>query len=517
MSRTNWATVRLAEVADVRLGRQRSPKRSVGPNMRPYMRAANVTWAGISLHDVKEMDFSPHEFETYALRRGDILLAEASGSASEVGKPAVWNEQVPDCCFQNTLIRVRTTPELVPFLHLHFYKDALTGAFARASRGVGIHHLGAEALVEWELQLPAVAEQRRIVSALESYFTRLNDAVATLERVQRNLKRYRASVLKAAVEGRLVPTEAELARAEGRSYEAASTLLTRILAERRRRWEEAELAKIKAKGRVPKDDKWKAKYVEPIAPDTSELPLLPEGWCWASAEALSDETRSITYGVVKLGPVTSGGIPTLRSSNVRHLRLDLDYVKPISRRVSDGYRRTVLQGDEVLVTVRGTLGGVAATPATCVGFNISREVAMIALIEPRLTSLVAIFIASDALQNWIMRRTRGIAYTGINIGTLKELPIPLPPLAEQSRIVESVDRQLSVGDATEASAVANVLRCRGLRQSILTWAFEGRLVDQDPTDEPASVLLERIRAERASATDTPPRRARRANGRAPRS
>ena len=83
----------------------------------------------------------------------------------------------------------------------------------------------------------------------------------------RNLKRYRASVLKAAVEGRLVPTEAELARAEGRDYEPASVLLERILAERRRRWEEAELAKMKAKGKTPKGDRWRAKYKEPIPPD----------------------------------------------------------------------------------------------------------------------------------------------------------------------------------------------------------------------------------------------------------
>ena len=138
-----------------------------------------------------------------------------------------------------------------------------------------------------ELAGAATPEQHRIVEAIESYFTRLDDAVATLERVQRNLKRYRASVLKAAVEGRLVPTEAELARAEGRDYEPASVLLERILAERRRRWEEAELAKMKAKGKTPKDDKWKAKYKEPVAPDTSNLPDLPEGWCWATVEQLA--------------------------------------------------------------------------------------------------------------------------------------------------------------------------------------------------------------------------------------
>ena len=123
----------------------------------------------------------------------------------------------------------------------------------------------------WHSPVPSLrpTEQRRIVEAIESYFTRLDDAVATLERVQRNLKRYRASVLKAAVEGRLVPTEAELARAEGRDYEPASALLERILAERRRRWHEAG-------GR--------GKYQEPVAPDTTDLPELPEGWCWASVD-----------------------------------------------------------------------------------------------------------------------------------------------------------------------------------------------------------------------------------------
>ena len=161
MSTSHWDRVPLSEIAEVRLGRQRSPKRAVGPNMRPYMRAANVTWNGISLHDVKKMDFTPAEFETYALRRGDLLLSEASGSASEVGKPAVWNEEIPDCCFQNTLIRVRAPESLVPFLHLHLYKDALTGEFARASRGVGIHHLGAKTLAEWEVHLPPLEEQRR--------------------------------------------------------------------------------------------------------------------------------------------------------------------------------------------------------------------------------------------------------------------------------------------------------------------------------------------------------------------
>ena len=115
--------------------------------------------------------------------------------------------------------------------------------------------------------------------------------------MEANLKRYRASVLKAAVEGNLVPTEAELAKKEEPEYEPASVLLERILKERRHRWEQAELGKMKAKGEVPKNEKWKDKYEEPAAPDTSELPELPEGWCWSTVNQLaSDLPQSLTDG-----------------------------------------------------------------------------------------------------------------------------------------------------------------------------------------------------------------------------
>jgi type I restriction enzyme S subunit len=131
---------------------------------------------------------------------------------------------------------VRVAGGLLPnWLVYQPHLDASSGRLAKQFTGTTIGHLPREAIVEYELRLAPLPEQHRIVEAIESYFTRLDDAVATLERVQRNLKRYRASVLKAAVEGRLVPTEAELARAEGRDYEPASVLLERILAERRRR------------------------------------------------------------------------------------------------------------------------------------------------------------------------------------------------------------------------------------------------------------------------------------------
>ena len=168
-------------------------------------------------------------------------------------------------------------------------------------------------------------------------------------------------------------------------------------------------------------------------------------------------------------------MPVLRSSDVRHLRLDLENVKRVAPDIAGEYRRTFLKGGEVLITVRGTLGGVVVTPIECAGFNISREVAMLAMVEPTVAKIVAIFIGSGPLQRWLLQRAKGIAYTGINIETLKELPIPLPPLVEQIRIVAEVERRFNVVEELEAVVSANLQRVIRLRQSILQQAFTGKL------------------------------------------
>jgi len=162
-----WTEVALGDVAEVRLGRQRSPKNHSGTHMRPYMRAANVGWDGLRLDDVKSMNFTDAEMATYQLAPGDLLLSEASGSAREVGKPAIWNGEIEGCGFQNTLLRVRSKgPDPRYLLHC-FRHQAASGGFARRSRGVGIFHLGRKALAETPLPLPPLEEQRRIAAILD--------------------------------------------------------------------------------------------------------------------------------------------------------------------------------------------------------------------------------------------------------------------------------------------------------------------------------------------------------------
>lgn len=152
----------------MKLGRQRSPKNHTGDSMRPYLRAANVGWGGLKLDDVKSMNFTDAEMSTFRLNPGDLLLSEASGSPGEVGKPALWTGEIAECAFQNTLVRVRPGSSADPKYLLHFFRhEALSGAFAAGSRGVGIHHLGREALASWPVPLPSLNDQRRIAAILD--------------------------------------------------------------------------------------------------------------------------------------------------------------------------------------------------------------------------------------------------------------------------------------------------------------------------------------------------------------
>ncbi len=173
---STWPTHPLSEVAEVRLGRQRAPKNHQGDSMRPYIRAANVTWAGLNLNDVKSMNFTDDEMGTYRLEPGDLVLNEASGSPGEVGKPALWSGEIPACAFQNTLIRVRSHRHEPRYL-LHFFRwQAMTGQFVRQSRGVGIHHLSRTRLAMWPTPVPPLEEQQRIVDILEDHLSHLDAA-----------------------------------------------------------------------------------------------------------------------------------------------------------------------------------------------------------------------------------------------------------------------------------------------------------------------------------------------------
>ena len=202
--------VELQSLAEVRLGRQRSPKNHTGDRMRPYLRAANVGWNTLRLESVKEMQFSEAEEETYRLEVGDILLTEASGSPAEVGKSVRYRGVPADVCFQNTLLRVRCNSADPEFVQKYLLAEARAGRFMPEARGVGINHLGRARLAAMAIQIPTMEEQTAAVAACRELVDGVEQFKATIvDQVKRSVA-LRKSLLAAAFSGRLIPGASDL-------------------------------------------------------------------------------------------------------------------------------------------------------------------------------------------------------------------------------------------------------------------------------------------------------------------
>jgi len=208
------------------------------------------------------------------------------------------------------------------------------------------------------LPIPPREQQDEIVAEIEKQFSRLDEAVANLKRVKANLKRYKAAVLKAAVEGKLT----EEWRKAHPDVEPASKLLDRILAERRAKWEEAELAKMGAKGKEPKNDEWKAKYKEPIAPDSAGLPLLPAGWVAASLEQMTMGDRVICYGILMPKEHVPDGVLYVKVKDMKGDKVNVAGLQRTAPVIAAKYERASLRAGDLLLSIRGTYGRVAEVP-----------------------------------------------------------------------------------------------------------------------------------------------------------
>jgi len=220
-----------------------------------------------------------------------------------------------ECCIGRGLAAIRPNYG-ISYKYLLYYIRSIESEIESLGTGTTFKAISGVVLKNLPVSLAPPNEQKRIVAGIEKQFSRLDKAVDNLKRVKANLKRYKASVLKAAVEGKLT----EEWRKKHPDVEPADKLLQRILAERRKKWEETELAKMKAKGKVPKDDKWKKKYKEPMQVNVGDFPELPEGWSWATLSQISSDaliglvrskaeqnTNGKGAGYIKMNNVTMDG------------------------------------------------------------------------------------------------------------------------------------------------------------------------------------------------------------------
>jgi type I restriction enzyme S subunit len=323
-----------------------------------------------------------------------------------------------------------------------------------------------------ELPVAPLAEQQRVVGAIEEAFSKLDAGEAGLRNVRLLLKRMRDAVLSAAVTGRLVPQD------------PADTPSTELLA---------------------------GLGVEPIDPEG--VPDLPEGWEWVPLGTVAEVVGGATKDSKRQHDPSFVERPYLRVANVQRGYLDLDSLATI-RVSSEKAAKLALRRGDVLFNEGGDRDKLGrgwvweGQIENCIHQNHVFRARLAAGIEPKLVSIWG----NTFGRSWFEGRGKQTTnLASINLTTLKSFPIPIGPAAEQVRIVAEVERQLSDLRACERSVEAGLERSAALRRAVLKAAFAGQLVPQDPTDEPASVLLERIRAERAAAPKAKtPRRPRKA-------
>ncbi len=328
-------------------------------------------------------------------------------------------------------------------------------------------------LADLQIPLPSLDVQRCIVAKIEELFSDLDAGVAALERAKTKLKRYRAAVLKAAVEGRLT----EAWRREHPDTEPAERLLERILIERRQRWEAEQRRKYTATGKTPPKD-WQNKYQEPQPPDTTSLPELPKGWCWTTLDQLAEYIRN---GWSKKPNKTPPGFGILRISAVRPMRVDLGLVRYVESSMDEVAAYLIEEGDLLFTRYNGSLdllgvcGRVPAVPEPTM--HPDKLIRVRTVLPYPMNAFVEIASNTGLSRVHLARRARTTAgQTGISGQDVRETPIPLAPVKEQAVIVEAVDYQLSVIDAMDMEIYKGLQRAARLRQSILKHAFEGRLV-----------------------------------------
>ena len=344
----------------------------------------------------------------------------------------------------------------------------------------------------------SLAQQARIVEKLEELLSDLDAGVAELKAAQRKLGQYRQSLLKAAVEGALTAQW----RAQHTPTETGAQLLERILTERRARWEAKQLAKFEAQGKAPPKD-WRKKYPEPVLPDISDLPKLPPNWVWASGEQLCE---FITKGTTPPKDLDTDGektVPFLRVTNLTDRgELDLSDKVFVSAKTHQGFlARSAVYPDDVLMNIVGPpLGQVAVVPKTFPEWNINQAIAIFRAVDGVLPAFICCHLLSPVAQKWLKARSKTTAgQTNLTLEVCRELPFPLPPVDEQQALVLHLTAAID-GTARHNQTIDQALKqSAAQRKNILKAAFSGQLVPQDPGDEPAAVLLERIRAERAAA------------------
>ena len=426
------------------------------------------------------------------LRSGDVLVSMTRPNLNAVTLvPEQFDRAIGSTGFHVLRSRWLNPDFLLALVQTQSFVDAMSavvqGALYPAVRPRDI----AAYLIKFETP----AQQSRIVAKLEELLSDLDAGADELKAAQKKLAQYRQSLLKAAVEGTLT---AEW-RAKNAPTETGAQLLERILTERRARWEATQLAKFKEQGKAPPTE-WQKKYPEPVQPETDDLPALSEGWVWSSI----GQCFHVAVGATpsrKEPSFWGGSIPWVSSGEVRFSRIST--TKEMI--TLDGLNNSSTQINPVGSVLLGMIGEGKTRG----------QVAILDVEAANNQNCAAIWaseagVPSEYVYFWLWsqyeetrRGSSGNNQPALNKSIVERISFPLPPPDEIDEIVRLLNDALDTISEQEMAVEVSLKQSAAQRKNILRVAFAGQLVPQDPNDEPASVLLERIRAERTEREKQP--------------
>jgi type I restriction enzyme S subunit len=395
-------------------------------------------------------------------QEGDVLFAKIT-PCMENGKMAVVPKVASGYGFGSTEFHVLRPKNGVDARYLYYFVSSQSvrrEAAHNMTGAVGQKRVPTSFIANLEIPLAPPDQQRLIVAEIEKQFSRLDGAVANLKRIKTNLKRYKASVLKAAVEGKLT----EEWRKANPDVEPANELLKRILAERRKK---------------PKDKKWKQKYQESTTVETTDLPELPNGWIWVSIEQLAlAEPNAIKAGPFGSALKKSFYVPKGYKIYGQEQVINGDPFYGdyyINEAKYNTLKSCAVKPGDILISLVGTIGRVLILPEGIAPGIINPRLVKLSL-NPRLVKaeFIKACIESPFVKQLFSLISHGGTMDILNLTILKAIPLPLPSLREQDAILQEIDRVSSIEKELEATISVNMLRADRLRQTVLMKAFSGR-------------------------------------------
>lgn len=473
-----WEIRQIQEVADVN---PRIDKKAIPDDIEVSFVPMPAVEAESGEIDVSQTKLAQEVKKGFtAFLQGDVLFAKIT-PCMENGKMAIAPALVNNYGFGSTEFHVLRPRESIDAKYLYYYvsSKSFRGKAERFMTGaVGQKRVSTNYIKEATIPVAPIEDQHCIVAEIEKQFSRLDEVVARLKRVEANLKRYKPAVLKAAVEGKLT----EEWRKQNPDVEPASKLLERILAERRTKWEAAELAKMKAKGKEPKNNKWKQKYKEAVTPLFKEQVELPDSWVWATWEQL----LSFDDGAFRRGPF---GGALKKSIFVDEGYKVYEQYCPINDDpyfgryfiTEEKYRDMEnfwVKERDFLISCSGTIGRITQIPLDHDDGVINQALLRVRVNDEILAhEYFLMLFRSPYFQRKILDSSQGAAMQNVKgVKELRAIAIPLPPKKEQEEIRRQVETRLSVYETLEAELNASIRRLSRLRQSVLADSFSGGVV-----------------------------------------